>query len=142
MPDLYEVPTRVDSNSKPSDNRMNFLLGPNLPTAFLGVADGGSATIGTNTGPLSQLASFTVTGAAGKVTFAWTTQTNADEYYVEYWKSTDPSSRTGLIATGGSVIVPTVSGTVVQARAQARVKYGRGDWAVGSFSTTASGTGI
>lgn len=142
MADLYEAPVRVDSNSKPVDHRMSFTLGPNTPTAFLGVADGGSQSIGTNTGPLSQLASFTITGGSGKVTAAWTTQTAADEYYVEYWKSTDPTSRTGLVATGSSVIIPTVSGTVVQAKGQARVKYSRGSWVVGPFSSVASGTGV
>lgn len=142
MADLYETPVRVDSNSKPVDLRMNFTLGPNTPTPFLGVADGGSQNIGTNSGPLSQLASFTVTGGAGKVTFAFTTQTNADDYYVEYWKSTDPTNKSGVVSTTSNIVVPTVSGTVVQARGQARVKYGRGTWAVGAFSSTASGTGV
>lgn len=142
MAETYEAPVRVDSNSKPVDNRWNFLLGPNLPTAALGVADGGSSSIGTNTGPLSQLASFVGANATGRVTFSWTTQSNSDEYFVEYWLLTNPNSRSGVVVTGSSVTVgPVASGTVVQAKARACVKYGRGDWSLGAFSSVSSGTG-
>lgn len=137
--DLPDFPTRIDTNSRPMDNRFLYLLGPNLPVDFNGVAEDAGSPVAP-AAALSQLASFTVTGGATKVTFAFTTQSNADDYYIEYWQTTDPSNKSGVVTTISGLEVPVTSGVNVSAKGQARFAYGRGAWHVGAFSATASGT--
>lgn len=137
MADIPETPVRIDSNSKPFDLRMNFTLGPALPTPFLGVAEGGS-TIPANANELSQLAAFTVTGGAQKISFGWTVDPLADEVFVEYWQTNFPANKSGIVCASGDSIT-TVSGVNYTAHGMKRLKYGRGAWNVGSFSTTQTG---
>jgi hypothetical protein len=136
----YGRDVRKDANGKQLDNRMTYHRADGTEQDFGGIYDLGGE-IANDVG-MAAPTGVSATGTSGTLTVTFGTVTNADDYYVEYYLNSAPTSRSAKTGSGSPVAITGLTSGVYSARVMPRNYTGRAaqKFVQGPFSSVASGT--